>query len=243
MTTRGQQGRPAGNSHVVADQSEVAAFLAQAKTYGPDTGQVLRLDTHGAMVFLAGRRAYKVKRAVKIPYLDYSTLAHRRACCQKEVEVNRRTAPDLYLGVEAVTRTPDGGLALGGSGPAVEWLVVMARFRQEDLFDRLAEDGKLTSRLMAEMTDAITSFPADAKRLFGDAARGGGAAGRVSVVFEIDGTAVDEGSLDASANLQRLAVDQDQAGRLADLDRSEPIFQPEDARRRCRDRAHCLVPR
>jgi aminoglycoside phosphotransferase family enzyme/predicted kinase len=184
MTTRGRQSRTADSSHVVADQSEVAAFLAEAKTYGPDSGPVLRLDTHAAMVFLAGRRAYKVKRAVKFPYLDFSTLARRRACCQKEVEVNRRTAPDLYLGVEAVTRTPAGGLTLGGSGPAVEWLVVMERFRQEDLFDRLAADGKLTPQLMADATDAITSFHAEAEQLFGDAARGGGAAGLSWVVEE-----------------------------------------------------------
>jgi aminoglycoside phosphotransferase family enzyme len=184
MTTRGRLGRPADSSHVVADQSEVAAFLAEAKTYGLDRGQVLRLDTHAAMVFLAGARAYKVKRAVKFPYMDFSTLARRRACCQKEVEVNRRTAPDLYLGVEAVTRRPDGGLALGGSGPPVEWLVVMERFRQEDLFDRLAADGKLTPRLMADATDAVTSFHADAERLFGEAARGGGAAGLGWVVEE-----------------------------------------------------------
>jgi aminoglycoside phosphotransferase family enzyme len=184
MTTRGRRGRPADSSHVVADQSEVAAFLAEAKTYGLDRGQVLRLDTHAAMVFLAGARAYKVKRAVKFPYMDFSTLARRRACCQKEVEVNRRTAPDLYLGVEAVTRRPDGGLALGGSGPPVEWLVVMERFRQEDLFDRLAADGKLTPRLMADATDAVTSFHADAERLFGEAARGGGAAGLGWVVEE-----------------------------------------------------------
>jgi aminoglycoside phosphotransferase family enzyme/predicted kinase len=184
MTTRGRQSQTADSSHVVADQSEVAAFLAGAGTYGPDTGQVLRLDTHAAMVFLAGRRAYKVKRAVKFPYMDFSTLARRRACCLKEVEVNRRTAPDLYLGVEAVTRRPDGGLALGGDGPAVEWLVVMERFRQEDLFDRLAADGKLTPQLMADATDAITSFHAEAEQLFGDGAKGGGVAGLGWVVEE-----------------------------------------------------------
>ena len=83
-------------THVVADQGEVAAFLADPQTYGPGVATVERIDTHGAMVFLAGDRAYKVKRAVRFPYMDFSTLELRRTACQKEVALNRRTAPDLY---------------------------------------------------------------------------------------------------------------------------------------------------
>ena len=67
---------PARNSHVVADQSEVAAFLAHPESFGVE--RVARIETHGAMVFLAGEQAYKIKRAVAYPYMDFSTLEKRR---------------------------------------------------------------------------------------------------------------------------------------------------------------------
>lgn len=169
------------SSHVVADQGEVAAFLADPASHGAGVERVERIDTHAAMIFLAGERAYKVKRAVKFTYMDFSTLARRHAFCRKEVEVNRRTAPDLYLGVQAVRRAPGGGLSLGGDGTAVEWLVVMRRFRQEHLFDRLAQDGKLTPRLMLAASDAIAAFHDTADRLSN---AGGGGAGLRWVVEE-----------------------------------------------------------
>ena len=98
----------------MAEQIEVAAWLGDPRNHGPEVDSVERIDTHGAMVFLAGQRAYKIKRAVKFPYMDFSTLALRRAACEREVELNRRTAPDLYLGVVPVKRAGDGRLSLGG---------------------------------------------------------------------------------------------------------------------------------
>ena len=78
---------------IAADQSEVIAFLADPATHG---GQAVeRIDTHGAVVFLAGARAYKLKRAVAFDYMDFSTLALRDAATAAELRVNRRTAPDL----------------------------------------------------------------------------------------------------------------------------------------------------
>ncbi len=173
-----------GTDHVVADQSEVAAFLAKPATHGSQVGRVDRLDTHGAMVFLAGRRAYKIKRAVRYPYMDFSTLALRRRYCEREVELNRRTAPDLYLGVEPVVRGADGTLALGGEGEVVEWLVVMQRFEQEGLCDRLAQAGRLTPELMSVLADEVAAFHDGAERLFGAQAPGGGAAGLSAVIEE-----------------------------------------------------------
>ena len=187
MTTGGAESRratPAENAHVVADQSEVAAFLGDPGTHGAGVTAVERIDTHAAMVFLAGARAYKVKRAVKFPYMDFSTLARRHAFCEKEVAINRPGAPDLYLGVTSVTRRPDGGLALGGAGEAVEWTVVMRRFAQEGLFDQLARAGALTPELMRDAADAVAAFHDSAERLWGVEAAGGGAAGLRWVIAE-----------------------------------------------------------
>ncbi|MBZ0325077.1 MAG: hypothetical protein K8F57_02680 [Alphaproteobacteria bacterium] len=121
---------------IVEDQSELIAFLGRPDAYPGVAGRIERFDTHGAVVFLAGDRAYKLKRAVRFPYMDFSTLARRAEVCAAEVRINRRTAPDLYLGVAAVERGLDGGLVLGAvrepeamaaAGPVVDWLVVMRR--------------------------------------------------------------------------------------------------------------------
>ena len=113
--------------HVVEDQSEAAAFLCDPATHGDHP--VERIDTHGAMVFLAADRAYKVKRAVAFPYMDFSTLERRQAACRAEVRLNRRTAPDFYLGVIPIIRGAKGRLRFGRldqrRANAVEWAVVM----------------------------------------------------------------------------------------------------------------------
>ncbi len=153
---------PANSAHQAAEQSEVATYLQDPATHGGRP--VERFDTHGAMVFLAGSRAYKIKRAVKFPYMDFSTLAKRKWACEREIIFNRRTAPSLYLHTLAINRTgdagdaDDAGLVLGGDGEAVEWAVVMRRFDQADLFDRLAQEGGLTGALMTELADAVARF-------------------------------------------------------------------------------------
>lgn len=140
---------------VVEDQSEVVAFLeAELK---PER----RIDTHGAVVFLCRDRAYKMKRAVKFPYMDFSTPERRAAMCAAEIDVNRRLAPEIYLGVAPVCRRA-GRLVLGEVGEAadgaVDWLVVMRRFDEDGLFDRMAARGALTPALMAGLGARVAHF-------------------------------------------------------------------------------------
>ena len=136
-------------------QHAVIDFLSRPEAFGVD--RVERIETHISIVFLAGDRVYKLKRAVRLPFLDYSTVEMRAEMCRREVEVNRRTAPDLYLGAMAVTE--DGGhLALDGDGKPVDWLVVMRRFAQDDLFDRLAGRGRLTRPMVERLADAVTTL-------------------------------------------------------------------------------------
>src|SRR5260221_5744785 len=91
-------------------QREVVAFLRDPSSYPPAAGPVDIIETHASVVFLAGDYAYKLKRAVKYPYLDFSTVARRLAACTAELKLNRRTAPPLYLEVRAISRGPDGHL-------------------------------------------------------------------------------------------------------------------------------------
>ena len=120
-------------------QEDVLAFLAEPATYGR-ADKVLRIDTHAAAVFLAGDRALKVKRAVRFPFLDFSTLEKRKRACEAEIEVNRRLAPKLYRGVVAVTRDSNGQLAIGGNGAPIEWAVDMVRFDENRTLDHLANE-------------------------------------------------------------------------------------------------------
>ena len=122
-------------------QQAVFAFLADPATHRADLDRraVKRIDTHAAVVFLAGDRALKVKRAVRFPFLDYSTLDKRKAACEAELAVNRTFAPDIYRGVVAITRETDGRFSLGGKGTPVEWAVDMRRFDEEATLDCLAD--------------------------------------------------------------------------------------------------------
>ena len=104
---------------ITEDQSEVVTFLASPSTHGG--AAVERIETHASIVFLAGTRAWKLKRAVQYDYLDFSTAERRKAMCEAEARINRRAAPALYRGVVAVTREPDRSLAISGSGVPVEW--------------------------------------------------------------------------------------------------------------------------
>jgi aminoglycoside phosphotransferase family enzyme/predicted kinase len=143
-----------------ADQSRVIAFLSSPAAHAG--AAVERIDTHASIVFLAADRAWKLKRAVRYDYLDYSTADRRRAMCDAEVRVNARTAPALYRGVKPVTRQTDGSLSIGGDGPPVDWLVEMVRFDQNNLFDRLAEAGLLALKWMNPLAQTIARFHAQA---------------------------------------------------------------------------------
>jgi aminoglycoside phosphotransferase family enzyme/predicted kinase len=137
------------------EQDAVIAFLAGPGSHGGKPVQCL--ETHISQVFLAGDKAYKLKKAVKLDFLDFSTLDLRHKACLRELELNRRLSPDLYLGVEPITRSGDG-FVIGGDGPAVDWVVVMRRFSQNDLFDQLARDGKLTPDLIARLADKVAEL-------------------------------------------------------------------------------------
>jgi Uncharacterized protein conserved in bacteria len=153
---------------IVEDQSKVIAFLSQAASYPKTEGEprliaVERIETHISVLFLAGHRAYKLKRAVRLPYLDFSTAGLRRRYCEREVEINQRTAPALYHSVVPVVRTPSGGLAIGGEGEAVDWLVKMTGFPQEAMFDRLAAAGRLDRFVVEVLADVVAGFHAAAE--------------------------------------------------------------------------------
>lgn len=132
---------------------EVVAFLSGAGVVGPGRPRVYH--THIAFVFVAGGRALKIKRPVRLAFLDFTTLQARHAACLSEMSVNRDNAPDIYRGVVAVTRRHDGTLAIGGRGEPIEWAVEMAAFEDHDLLSHRARLGPLEATLMRQTADAV----------------------------------------------------------------------------------------
>ncbi len=144
-------------------QAEVVVFLSEPGSYGPHVQSIERHETHGAIVFLAGERAYKLKRAVKFPYMDYSTAERRRQMCMREFEINRRMAPELYLDVRPVVR--DGAAIRFGhadeTSNAMDWVLVMRRFDQSALLETLRRAGGLTTSLMRLVAEALARVHAN----------------------------------------------------------------------------------
>jgi uncharacterized protein len=137
------------------DQTEVIAFLSDPTSYPGRLEKVERCETHAALVFLAGHEAWKIKRAVRFPYMDFCTLEKRRDVCFREVEINRGLAPEIYLGCVPITRQNDGRLALGGDGEVVEWAVQMRRFDQAALLSNLAEARGIGAELAKTLADRV----------------------------------------------------------------------------------------
>jgi uncharacterized protein len=142
-----------------ATQDAVFELLGSPATYRlPATAKIVRHQTHAAIVFLGGDRALKVKRAVRYPFLDFSSLEKRKAACEAELAINRKFAPQLYRRIVAITRESNGALALDGSGDPVEWAVEMVRFDEERTLDRLAQRGELDERLLAKLAIAVAAM-------------------------------------------------------------------------------------
>lgn len=184
-------------------QKEVIAFLSNAASYRSG-GPVERIDTHAAIIFLTGTRAYKLKRAVRYPYLDFSSPDKRRAVCEAELALNRRTAPDLYLAVRMIGRLAGGRLAIG-RGVAIDWVIVMRRFPQHQLFDMKAREGKLTPKLLRDLADEIAIFHAGAEIVAG---RPGGEIVRRVIEGNRDSMAAADEDLLAPADCARLTAAQ-----------------------------------
>jgi aminoglycoside phosphotransferase family enzyme len=138
-------------------QDAVFSLLSNPATYGGNI-EVHRCETHAAIVFLSGNRALKVKKAVRFPFLDYSTLEKRKAACRAELEVNRRFAPQLYHRIVPITRESNGELALDGQGEAIEWAVEMTRFDENQTLDHIADRGEFDERMAAKLADIVLAM-------------------------------------------------------------------------------------
>jgi len=158
-------GRQEMTRPLASDQQQrIIEFLREPTSYEPPVDRVESIETHISLVFLAGDRTYKLKRAVKYPYLDFSTEPDRRRACEAELALNRRTAPALYLEMRSISEGADGRIGWGEEGTILDWVVIMRRFDQALLFDSLAMRGALSPRLLLNLVDHVAAFHAQAEQ-------------------------------------------------------------------------------
>lgn len=145
---------------ITVDSPVLAALAAPEMYRGAPAVRVH--ETHASWVFLAGPFAYKVKKPVRLPFLDYSTLARRRAACQEEVRVNRELAPGIYLGVRAIVPAGEGFRFAPPDTPgAVEYVVHMRRFAEADTVQGAIDAHSLTSEQVRAVARRLADFHRD----------------------------------------------------------------------------------
>jgi len=145
--------------------AQKVAFLRSADAYPRITGAVTTVETHMSWVFLAGDRAYKLKRPLQLPYLDFSTLAKREAACRAELKLNRRLAPELYLAVAPLRETTHG-LSLAGDGRIVDWLVVMHRVNEQLMLDAEISAHRVDMERLRALENILGRFYRHAQPVF-----------------------------------------------------------------------------
>ena len=138
-------------------EQRIVQLLSRPASYPHPVGAIERRETHVSRVFLAGSFAYKLKKPVRFPFLDASSLASRKRFCLLELSLNRRLAPAVYLGIVPIVETSDG-LRLGGRGKVIEWVVKMRRLPEQRMLDRLVARRRVSRRDMERIADQLALF-------------------------------------------------------------------------------------
>lgn len=161
-TEGGEISGPAGQKPDPVALQDKVAFLRSLAAYPEAPAAVEARETHMSWMFLTHAFAWKLKKPVVHPFLDYTGVARRRFFCEEEVRLNRRLAPAVYLGVVPLVRLPDGTLRIGGEGEPVDWLVQMRRLPEERMFDAALERRTATKAEVARAADRLGAFYAAA---------------------------------------------------------------------------------
>ena len=138
------------------DLSAKVAFLRTTAAY-PGDGPVEVIETHMSWVFLTVRRVFKLKKPVRMPYVDYRSIERRQRYCEKELDLGRRLAASVYLEVVPLVAGASG-LSLGGDGEIVDWLVVMRRLDAEHMLPRMLARGAATVVHADAIADLLVAF-------------------------------------------------------------------------------------
>jgi aminoglycoside phosphotransferase family enzyme len=142
-------------------QKQVVEALMKPETYDEDAGSIELIQTHISFVFLTRNFVYKVKKAVNLGFLDFTTLEKRRFFCEKELELNRRLCRDMYLEVVPINKAD--AIKVKGEGATVEYAVKMKRMPQEKMMSKLLEENKVDDKLVDRIAKIIAEFHSKAE--------------------------------------------------------------------------------
>ena len=148
------QAQPNGDFSLEAK----VALLKTPGTYPESPTRVDSIETHMSWVFLTDRHAYKLKKPVRYPYLDFSSLAARERFCREEYRLNQPLAPGVYLGVVPLAVDDTNTAHFDGKGRVVEWLVKMRRLPEDRMLDQLIKAGRLVPVDVASVADVLVGF-------------------------------------------------------------------------------------
>ena len=143
----------------MAGPDKLIEALCRGDAFGLSAEAVELIETHISWVLLAGQFAYKIKKPVVLPFLDYSTLEKRRQCCHAELTLNRRFAPNIYLDVVAIGGSEQQPQV--GAEPALEWAVKMRRFDAAQRLDNVCRRGELNAKLLRGLAQRFVAFQQD----------------------------------------------------------------------------------
>ncbi len=136
----------------------VRALLSDPASFPGHPGRVEVIETHMSFVFIGGEHVYKLKKAIRLGEIDFTTLEARRLNCERELSLNQRLAPGTYLKVVPVVRQADGPLAIEGNGVPVEWIVVMRRLDQASLLDSMVIRGEASPAHIDRLCSMLARF-------------------------------------------------------------------------------------
>jgi aminoglycoside phosphotransferase family enzyme len=143
------------------DQKQVVQALLKPDAYPEETGKIELIQTHISFVFLTSKHVYKVKKAVNFGFLDFSTLDKRRLFCEKELELNKRLCPEIYLEVVPINKS--NGIKVKGSGETVEYALKMKRLPQEKIMTVLLHEGKVGKETIDAIAQIVAQFHSQAQ--------------------------------------------------------------------------------
>jgi aminoglycoside phosphotransferase family enzyme len=136
-------------------QKTIVEALMKPQAYPQDPGPIELIQTHISYVFLVNNFVYKVKKDVNFGFLDFSTLEKRRFFCEKELQLNRRLCPEMYLEVVPIN-AQKGKITIGGLGETVEYALKMKRMPQEKIMTKLLEQNQVDKKTIGKMAKIIT---------------------------------------------------------------------------------------
>jgi aminoglycoside phosphotransferase family enzyme len=142
-------------------QKEVVDALLAPDAYPKDAGKIELIQTHISFVFLTKNYVYKVKKAVNFGFLDFSTLDKRRAFCEKELELNRRLCPEIYLEVVPITKSKS--IKINGNGETIEYALKMKRLPQERIMTILLKENKVDTKTIGNIARIVAEFHSKAQ--------------------------------------------------------------------------------